>query len=57
MCMMISMTASMRMANMTANEKDIEAISHGLPCLCDYRYRFADNAGQKVPSVSVSLKK
>lgn len=24
-------------------EKDIEVISHRLPYLCDYRYRFADN--------------
>ena len=29
------------------NEKDIEAISYRLPCLCDYRYRFADNGSPR----------
>ena len=32
---------------MTANEKDIEAISHRLPYLCDYRHRFADNGSPR----------
>ena len=27
--------------------EDIEAISHRLSCLCDYRYRFADNGSPR----------
>ncbi len=35
---------SKRKENFKSYEKDIEAISHRLPCLCDYRYRYPYNA-------------
>lgn|SRR5699024_3296383 len=38
---------SKRKENFKSYEKDIEAISHRLPCLCDYRYRFADNGSPR----------
>ena len=38
---------SKRKENFKSYEKDIEAISHRLPCLCNYRYRFADNGSPR----------